>query len=300
MEQNTLRKQRELTDRLNRYRNEYYNYNNPSVSDEVYDRLFDELHKLEQETGIQMSNSPTVTVGYPVVGKLEKTAHKIPLLSLDKVKSSVDLCWFMGEHQVMIMLKLDGLTIKLTYENGELVEAATRGDGDEGEIVTHNARAISGIPAHIQYPGRLVVTGEAFIRPRDFERLNTSIVDENGETYKNGRNLAAGSVRLRDAGECMERCVTFMPFNVLEGFDDLPRKSERLKELRPLGFTPCKYLVTKRPLTQAETEDGIKQLQQYAKDSDIPIDGIVVSGIKNAISKELRPTAPAVTQARAM
>ena len=260
MEQNTLRKQRELTDRLNRYRNEYYNYNNPSVSDEVYDRLFDELHKLEQETGIQMSNSPTVTVGYPVVGKLEKTAHKIPLLSLDKVKSSVDLCRFMGEHQVMIMLKLDGLTIKLTYENGELVEAATRGDGDEGEIVTHNARAISGIPAHIQYPGRLVVTGEAFIRPRDFERLNTSIVDENGETYKNGRNLAAGSVRLRDAGECMERCVTFMPFNVLEGFDDLPRKSERLKELRPLGFTPCKYLVTKRPLTQAETEDGIKQL----------------------------------------
>lgn len=269
MEQNTLRKQRELTDRLNRYRNEYYNYNNPSVSDEVYDRLFDELHKLEQETGIQMSNSPTVTVGYPVVGKLEKTAHKIPLLSLDKVKSSVDLCRFMGEHQVMIMLKLDGLTIKLTYENGELVEAATRGDGDEGEIVTHNARAISGIPAHIQYPGRLVVTGEAFIRPRDFERLNTSIVDENGETYKNGRNLAAGSVRLRDAGECMERCVTFMPFNVLEGFDDLPRKSERLKELRPLGFTPCKYLVTKRPLTQAETEDGIKQLQQYAKDSDM-------------------------------
>ena len=104
MEQNTLRKQRELTDRLNRYRNEYYNYNNPSVSDEVYDRLFDELHKLEQETGIQMSNSPTVTVGYPVVGKLEKTAHKIPLLSLDKVKSSVDLCRFMGEHQVMIML----------------------------------------------------------------------------------------------------------------------------------------------------------------------------------------------------
>lgn len=121
MEQNTLRKQRELTDRLNRYRNEYYNYNNPSVSDEVYDRLFDELHKLEQETGIQMSNSPTVTVGYPVVGKLEKTAHKIPLLSLDKVKSSVDLCRFMGEHQVMIMLKLDGLIpidgIVVTYND---------------------------------------------------------------------------------------------------------------------------------------------------------------------------------------
>lgn len=104
MEQNTLRKQRELTDRLNRYRNEYYNYNNPSVSDEVYDRLFDELHKLEQETGIQMSNSPTVTVGYPVVGKLEKTAHKIPLLSLDKVKSSVDLCWFRDVKEALDMV----------------------------------------------------------------------------------------------------------------------------------------------------------------------------------------------------
>ena len=92
-------------------------------------------------------------------------------------------------------------------------------------------------------------------------------------------------MRLRDAGECMERCVTFMPFNVLEGFDDLPRKSERLKEIRPLGFTPCKYLVTKRPLTQAETEDGIKQLQQYAKDSDIPIDGIVVTYNDIAFSK---------------
>ena len=139
MEQNTLRKQRELTDRLNRYRNEYYNYNNPSVSDEVYDRLFDELHKLEQETGIQMSNSPTVTVGYPVVGKLEKTAHKIPLLSLDKVKSSVDLCRFMGEHQVMIMLKLDGLTIKLTYENGESYTTGGVVADSEGPEVFVNA-----------------------------------------------------------------------------------------------------------------------------------------------------------------
>ncbi|MFR3484504.1 MAG: NAD-dependent DNA ligase LigA, partial [Clostridia bacterium] len=285
MDQTILRKQRELTDRLNRYRNEYYNHNKPSVSDEVYDRLFDELQSLEKETGVQMANSPTTTVGYPVVGKLEKATHEIPLLSLDKVKSSLDLCRFMGEHQVMFMLKLDGLTIKLTYEGGTLMEAATRGDGDVGEIVTHNTRAIGGIPAHIRYQGRLVITGEAFIRPSDFERLNTSIVDENGETYKNGRNLAAGSVRLRDAGECMGRCVTFMPFNVLVGFDDLSRKSERLKELQQLGFNPCKYLVTKRALTQEETEDGIKQLQQYAKDSDIPIDGIVITYNDIAFSK---------------
>ena len=171
MDQNLMKRQRELTDRLNRYRNEYYNLNSPSVSDAVYDRLFEELQALEKQTGIQMANSPTSTVGYPAVSKLEKTNHPIPLLSLDKVKNTEELCRFMGEHQVMFMLKLDGLTVKLTYEGGKLVEASTRGDGDVGEIVTHNTRAISGIPANIQYEDRLVVTGEAFIRPSDFEQL---------------------------------------------------------------------------------------------------------------------------------
>lgn len=199
MERNIFEKQRELNDRLNRYRDEYYNRNAPSVSDEVYDRLFDELKELEQETGIQMANSPTQTVGYPAVSRLEKTRHEIPLLSLDKTKSSMVLLNFMGEQQVMLMLKLDGLTVKLTYENGELLEAATRGDGDEGEIITHNTRAISGIPSHITYKERLVVTGEGFIRPSDFEELKTSLQDSSGKPYKNGRNLAAGSIRLMDA-----------------------------------------------------------------------------------------------------
>ena len=256
MDQNLMKRQRELTDRLNRYRNEYYNLNSPSVSDAVYDRLFEELQALEKQTGIQMANSPTSTVGYPAVSKLEKTNHSIPLLSLDKVKNTEELCRFMGEHQVMFMLKLDGLTVKLTYEGGRLVEAATRGDGDVGEIVTHNTCAISGIPARIQYEDRLVVTGEAFIRPSDFEQLKTTLVDGDGKPYKNGRNLAAGSVRLFDAGTCLGRRLMFMPFNVLEGMEELPRKSERLKALRPLGFLPCKYMVTKRPLTQKETEDG--------------------------------------------
>ena len=285
MDQNLLMKQRELNDRLNRYRNEYYNLNSPSVSDAVYDRLFEELQDLESATGVQMSNSPTNTVGYPAVSKLEKTNHSIPLLSLDKVKNAEDLCRFMGEHQVMFMLKLDGLTIKLTYEGGKLVEAATRGDGDVGEIVTHNTRAIGGIPENIQYEDRLVVTGEAFIRPSDFEQLKTTLVDSDGKPYKNGRNLAAGSVRLFDAGTCLGRRLMFMPFNVLEGMEELPRKSERLKALRPLGFLPCKYMVTKRPLTQKETEDGIRQLKEYAADADIPIDGIVITYNDIALSK---------------
>ena len=194
MDQNLLMKQRELNDRLNRYRNEYYNLNSPSVSDAVYDRLFEELQELESATGVQMSNSPTNTVGYPAVSKLEKTNHSIPLLSLDKVKNAEDLCRFMGEHQVMFMLKLDGLTIKLTYEGGKLVEAATRGDGDVGEIVTHNTRAIGGIPENIQYEDRLVVTGEAFIRPSDFEQLKTTLVDSDGKPYLNA--LYSGRLHL--------------------------------------------------------------------------------------------------------
>ena len=138
-----------LTERLNRCRHEYYNLNAPTISDQEYDELFDELTRLEQVTGIQMANSPTQTVGYSPVSELPKTTHRIPLLSLDKEKRSSALLDFIGNQLVLLMLKLDGLTIKLTYENGTLVEAATRGDGNEGEVVTHNARGITGIPQKI-------------------------------------------------------------------------------------------------------------------------------------------------------
>ena len=146
MEQNIFEKQRDLNDRLNRYRDEYYNRNAPSVSDEVYDRLFDELKELEQETGIQMANSPTQTVGYPAVSRLEKTRHEIPLLSLDKTKSSMDLLNFMGEQQVMLMLKLDGLTVKLTYENlrypGEVLERFEEKLGNDVRVLRALALAL--------------------------------------------------------------------------------------------------------------------------------------------------------------
>lgn len=274
-----------LTNLLNRCRHQYYNLNAPAVSDQEYDRLFDELAQLEQTTGIQMANSPTQTVGYPAVSKLEKTTHAIPLLSLDKEKQTEGLLAFMAGQLVLLMLKLDGLTVKLTYEGGSLVEAATRGDGNEGEIITHNARGISGIPLRIPYEGHLVVTGEAFIRPSDFAVLQDTLVDGNGETYKNGRNLAAGSVRLLDAKTCQERRVTFMAFNVLEGFEELPLKSDRLYQLWPLGFTVCHYLKTNKPLDRMWTEKGIEQLKQYARENDIPIDGIVITFNDAAYSK---------------
>lgn len=277
MNQTMFEQQRQLTHRLNQYREEYYSRNAPSVTDAVYDRLFDELSKLEQQTGICMANSPTQTVGYPAVDRLIKTRHEIPLLSLDKEKSSGELVRFQSSQQVMLMLKLDGLTLKLTYENGKLKEAATRGDGDEGEVVTHNACAISGIPARIPYEGRLVVTGEAFIRPSDFEVLKATLLDSSGKPYKNGRNLAAGSVRQMNAAVCRERRVIFMPFGVLEGYPELTAKSQRLYRLPELGFTICKFLVSKRTLTLIEIEGAIQQLKQFAEINDIPIDGIVMS-----------------------
>ena len=285
MEQSKIAQQQELNALLNQYRHEYYNLNAPTVSDEVYDRLFDKLRELEQTTGVQMANSPTQTVGWPAVSKLEKTIHIVPLLSLDKTKSSAELVSFMGDQLIMLMLKLDGLTVKLTYEGGVLVEASTRGDGNEGEIITHNACGITGIPTQIPYKNRLVVTGEAFIRPSDFETLKTTLLDSTGKPYKNGRNLAAGSVRLLDAADCRERCVTFMPFNVLEGFTGKERKSDKLYYLPSLGFDLCKFMVANRPLKQAEIDDGIQLLKKYAEDNDGPIDGIVMTYNDIAYSK---------------
>jgi DNA ligase (NAD+) len=276
MEQKTdIQKVQELTARLNRYRDEYYNKNAPSVTDEVYDRLFDELKRLEEFSGYQMFDSPTQTVGYVPVSSLEKTKHEIPLLSLDKTKRVEDMLAFIGNQPIMLMLKLDGLTVKLTYDHGELQQAATRGDGDEGEIITHNAPAILGVPRKIPHQERLVVVGEAFIRPSDFERLRGTLLDSSGNPYKNGRNLAAGSVRLLDPDVCKGRCVTFMAFNVLEGLDDINVNSGKLMVLNVYGFPVCPHFVSKSAIAQADLESAFQQLRDFAKNSDIPIDGIV-------------------------
>lgn len=175
-----LIRQRELTARLNTYRDEYYNQNAPSVSDTVYDRLFDELTELEKETGVVMSNSPTQTVGYPVVSRLPQAKHDIPLLSLDKTKLISELLAFQDGRAVNFSLKLDGLTTEIIYEGGLLQRLSTWGDGDIGEDITHNAEAIEGIPVQIPYKERLVVAGESFIHctmesnPRSMRILTSS------------------------------------------------------------------------------------------------------------------------------
>ena len=201
---------RNLVAKLNRWRHEYYNLNAPTVQDAVYDRCFDELQRLEQSSGIIMSNSPTQTVGYTVVDGLEKTVHTVPLLSLEKTKQSGDLMRFIGSHQVLLMHKLDGLTVKLEYEKGSLIRASTRGNGEEGEVISHNVSVIEGIPVQIPYRTRLVVVGEAFIKKSTFDKLKETLKDSTGNPYKNARNMAAGSIRCYDAASCAGRGLVFL------------------------------------------------------------------------------------------
>ena len=275
-----LVRQRELTARLNVYRDEYYNKNAPSVSDAVYDRLFDELVGLEEQTGVIMTNSPTQTVGYPVVSGLPEATHDIPLLSLDKTKLVNDLLSFQGGRVVNLSLKLDGLTTEIIYEGGILQRLSTRGDGDVGDDITHNAAAIEGIPMQIPYKERLVVVGESFIRNSDFERLRQTLVDSTGKPYKNSRNLAAGSVRAYNSSVCAQRCVHFLPFAVIDGLPEVEAETDskrmKLAKITEFGFGRVRSLqfVT---VNNAMMELHIKVLKDKAEEEDLPIDGLVLS-----------------------
>lgn len=275
-----LARQRELTARLNVYRDEYYNKNAPSVSDAVYDRLFDELVGLEEQTGVIMTNSPTQTVGYPVVSGLPEAKHDIPLLSLDKTKLVNDLLSFQGGRTVNLSLKLDGLTTEIIYEGGILQRLSTRGDGNVGDDITHNAAAIEGIPMQIPYKERLVVVGESFIRNSDFERLRQSLVDSSGKPYKNSRNLAAGSVRAYNSSVCAQRCVHFLPFAVIDGLPEVEAETDskrmKLAKITEFGFGRVRSLQF-ATANNDMMELHIKVLKDKAAEEDLPIDGLVLS-----------------------
>ena len=275
-----LARQRELTARLNVYRDEYYNKNAPSVSDAVYDRLFDELVGLEEQTGVIMTNSPTQTVGYPVVSGLPEAKHDIPLLSLDKTKLVNDLLSFQSGRVVNLSLKLDGLTTEIIYEGGILQRLSTRGDGDVGDDITHNAAAIEGIPMQIPYKERLVVVGESFIRNSDFERLRQTLVDSAGKPYKNSRNLAAGSVRAYNSSVCAQRCVHFLPFAVIDGLPKVEAETDskrmKLAKITEFGFGRVRSLQF-ATVNNDMMELHIKVLKDKAEEEDLPIDGLVLS-----------------------
>lgn len=280
----------ELTATLNRYRHEYYNLVKPSVSDAVYDRLFDELAALEQKTGIVLSNSPTQTVGYTPVSALRKVRHPIPLLSLDKTKQTDDLVSMLAVAPALLMLKLDGLTVKLCYENGKLIQASTRGDGETGEDVTHNIPAFCNVPLKIPNKKRLVITGESLIHTDDFEQMK----DSEGKDIKNARNLAAGSIRLLDPAMCKDRYIYFYAFNVIEGMGTLGGNADSrgwlLEDLEPLGFEVCPFVRMSKGASQAEVESTVQHLRSIANIEKLPIDGIVLRYDSISYSKTLGRT----------
>ncbi len=298
---NNVERMKQLIDQLNVYRNEYYNNSNSLISDYEYDQLFDELIKLEKETGIYMSNSPTQTVGYEVISELNKIKHSHPMLSLSKTKSIEDLKKFADNKYCLLSLKMDGLTILLTYENGELIQAETRGNGEEGEIVTHNAKVFDNIPLHIDYKGHLEIEGEAIIKINDFECINTPLVEKakreatekglKGEEFEkyvkknsfaNSRNLASGSVRQSDSKIAAQRHLKFVAWKVPKIEDNFDSDNSfifRFDFINKLGFdiVPFVPYINSSDNELVPLDELIKIMEQRAKENDYPIDGLVMT-----------------------
>ena len=257
---------KELTEQLNHYRDSYYNHSESLVSDKQYDDLFDELQSLEEETGIIMSNSPTKTVGYEVKSKLEKVKHSHPMLSLDKTKSTDDLIKFSDGRDCIISLKLDGLTVLNTYDNGVLCQSETRGNGEEGEIITHNAKVFDNLPLNIPFDRKFEIEGEAIITQSDFEKINA-----NGE-YKNCRNLASGSVRQLDNNITKNRHVRFIAWKIPFG---VTTYSQGFEIAAQYGFEVVPYV--KYNSSTDDIEKKIEELKTIAKEKSLPIDGLVIT-----------------------
>ena len=260
---------------LNEYRNAYYNESESIISDYEYDKLYDELEKLENETGLSFANSPTKTVGFQVKSELEKIKHSHPMLSLDKTKSVGDLRKFAGDKDCILSLKMDGLTCLLTYENGGLVQAETRGNGDIGELITHNANVFENIPLTIEYKGHFEIEGEAIIAYDDFEKINKVLPED--KKYKNPRNLVSGSVRQLDNRIAAQRHIKFVAWKVPT---EVCSNSflNRLKYAKELGFEIVPLFTYSGKSSDKENlPEMIESLKIKAHDHGYPIDGLVMT-----------------------
>ena len=264
----------ELVKQLNEYRDVYYNEARSDVSDAEYDRLFDELSELENETGVVYTNSPTQTVGYEVKSELEKVEHSHPMLSLDKTKSVDDLVKFAGDKDCILSLKMDGLTCLLAYENGELVQGETRGDGEIGELITHNAKVFENIPLSIDYKGHFEIEGEAIITYDDFNKINESLPED--KKYKNPRNLASGSVRQLDNRVAAQRHIKFIAWKVPT---DIASSSfiNRLQYALDIGFDTVPFLPIRGNCNAEFINIVVEQLRKRANEKSFPIDGLVAT-----------------------
>ena len=286
--ENSLQRMKELVEKLDQAAKTYYQEDREIMSNQEYDSLYDQLEQLEKETGTVLTNSPTVRVGYEAVNELPKEEHPSPMLSLDKTKDREVLRGFIGNHKCLLSWKLDGLTIVLTYENGELVKAVTRGNGIVGEVITNNARVFKNIPLRIPYKGQLVLRGEAIITYSEFERINETIGDADAK-YKNPRNLCSGSVRQLNNEITAKRNVRFYAFALVsaQDVDFSNSREQQFIWLKKQGFEVVEYKV----VTSESLDEAMDYFSKAIINNDFPSDGLVVTYDDIAYGESLGSTA---------
>ena len=266
----------------------YYAKDEEIISNYEYDRLYDELEALEKECDMVLAGSPTMKVGYEAVDELPKEKHAAPMLSLGKTKDREEMKSFIGEQKGLLSWKLDGLTVVLTYENGKLSKAVTRGNGEVGEVVTNNAKFFKNIPLKIAHEGTLVIRGEAVIGYEDFRSINAKITDP-ALQYKNPRNLCSGSVRQLNNQITAERHVRFFAFSLVEaeGKEYMNSRQEQMEFLKQLGFEVVEY----KEVTAENMLEAIEEFAEKITTYDIPSDGLVLIFDDIAYGKSLGRTA---------
>ena len=286
--ENKMKRMRDLVDLLNRARRAYEQEDTEIMSNYEYDQLYDELQALEKELNTTLAASPTVNVGYEVLSELQKEQHERPMLSLDKTKDVERLKEFLGDQRAMISWKLDGLTIVLTYRDGALEKAVTRGNGEVGEVVTNNARVFRNLPLHIPYEGELVLRGEAVISYKDFEEINEEIGDADAK-YKNPRNLCSGSVRQLNNEITAKRKVRFYAFTLVNAGDVDFHNSRmyQMQWLKEQGFD----VVENHPVTRETVDEEVDWFASQIGKNEVPSDGLVLVYDDIAYGQSLGTTA---------
>ncbi|MDE7002521.1 MAG: NAD-dependent DNA ligase LigA [Lachnospiraceae bacterium] len=283
-----LHRMRALVERLREASKAYYAQDKEIMSNFEYDKLYDELVELERETGMVLTGSPTINVGYEAVDELPKEAHESPMLSLDKTKEREELADWLGDKEGLLSWKLDGLTIVLTYQNGELLKAVTRGNGTVGEVITNNAKVFRNIPLRIKYQGEMILRGEAVITYQDFEEINSHIEDADAK-YKNPRNLCSGSVRQLNNQITAERNVRFYAFALVKADGiDFENSRERQNEfLQDQGFDVVQY----RRVDAGSIVDAVAEYETRVQTYEVPSDGLVLTYDDIAYGRSLGRTA---------
>ena len=284
-----LNRMKELVETLNYASKMYYQESSPIMTDYEYDKLYDELVKLEKETNTTFANSPTVNVETEVSKSLEKVEHSTPMLSLGKTKIVSDRVSFIGDKEGLLSWKLDGLTIVLTYKDGKLLRGVTRGNGIIGEVVTENVKRFKNVPLTIPFKGELVVRGEAIIKYSDFNKMNDD-ADEDDVQYKNPRNLCSGSVRQLDPNVTASRNVNCIIFALISSSENIPNmKNEQFDWLESLGFECVERIL----VNKNNIEETVMYYKEKIKNYDIPSDGLVLTFNDMAYGLSLGSTAKA-------